>query len=920
MPARVILLLAALCPTAAAAPPAAVRSNPARGFVAAPSADGDAAPAALDIRPAERVRANAAPRRTAGASSLTLDFVSVGVPPEGDSPTELVFSADDSIFVISHRDSHNLVVFDADTRSVLGTIDVSGTPNSLALSSDGVHAVTANLFENTVSIIDLTTGMETATVSVGAQPGVVRITPDGTTAVVGNTLDSDLSVVDIASATELGRIPGAGFAQITSLGAFATAVRFTDYVIAPDNQTVVFPDMFAGQIVFFDLSGLTSSPVASQPNPFGIDLSPDGSTAVVAHSFPESRLSVVDVGTKTITKTIAVGGSATFVPPVAMNPAKTRAVVAVTNNVRVVDLVSNAVSADLFTGAVNFLRTAAGGQYCASGDFQGSVVDFTASAVVATLLNSTTPDWLGVSPQVPRAATAHILRKEFSEVMSVDGALGFLEGIVPTGPAPEGDKARAVAVTPDASRAVVINNHSHNATIIELDSLSVQAAVNVGQRPGAVAVTPDGTTAVVANLDSTFASIIDLAAASATAVTISTRGSQVAISPDGQYAYVSVLADGDGRINLNTLAVAGARILTGNMGSIGFVFEQSSGMRLSHDGGTLVTCGSFTNDVSIIDTAAWIEVARVPVGAFPVRAVFSPDDSTIYISNKDDGSVSVLTNAGASSGVIDTIVVGSQPWELAVHPLGDRLYVANFMDRSIAVVDLDASVVSTSILIPQTDGAGEPVGMNISADGARLFVAANGADFHVIDTASESITDTLNTGLAPIMMAYHDEAGCAYIPSPLGPDGLSVVCLPAPPCAALADCADLDSNGIRDDNCVWWACTDQTCAGTEIVFADMGGQFGSCPPDGAADGNDRFQALNCFSNIDTAGAAGFPCEAAPPLALNVDAGGPFGDCAPDGVCDGNDAFHALNAFQGTSACSCPQEPSPGLPSTKRRAR
>jgi hypothetical protein len=115
---------------------------------------------------------------------------------------------------------------------------------------------------------------------------------------------------------------------------------------------------------------------------------------------------------------------------------------------------------------------------------------------------------------------------------------------------------------------------------------------------------------------------------------------------------------------------------------------------------------------------------------------------------------------------------------------------------------------------------------------------------------------------------------------------------------------------------VWWACANGACAGTAIAFADMGGAFGGCPPDGVADGHDRFHALNCFSDTSASGQSGYPCEAAPPAALNVDAGGPFGSCPPDGVCDGNDAFHALNSFEGSSACSCPSGgpgPAPALP-------
>ncbi len=125
----------------------------------------------------------------------------------------------------------------------------------------------------------------------------------------------------------------------------------------------------------------------------------------------------------------------------------------------------------------------------------------------------------------------------------------------------------------------------------------------------------------------------------------------------------------------------------------------------------------------------------------------------------------------------------------------------------------------------------------------------------------------------------------------------------------LGACADSNADGIRDDNCTWWTCAGDLCTATEIVFGDMSGQFGSCEPDGAADGNDRFQALNCFAAQGPDGGP-YTCEAAPPLAYNVDAGGQFGTCAPDGVCDGNDAFHALNAFAGATDCSCPLDGGP----------
>ncbi len=136
------------------------------------------------------------------------------------------------------------------------------------------------------------------------------------------------------------------------------------------------------------------------------------------------------------------------------------------------------------------------------------------------------------------------------------------------------------------------------------------------------------------------------------------------------------------------------------------------------------------------------------------------------------------------------------------------------------------------------------------------------------------------------------------------------------PNGTIQECADLDSNNLRDDPCVWWACVAGTCAGTAVAFADYGGPFGACQPDGVADGNDHFSALNCFANTDGTGqAANYPCEDTAGRfdnsAFNTDVAGKATPCQPDGLCDGADAFAARDVFAGGSPCQCPAgEPYP----------
>ncbi len=119
------------------------------------------------------------------------------------------------------------------------------------------------------------------------------------------------------------------------------------------------------------------------------------------------------------------------------------------------------------------------------------------------------------------------------------------------------------------------------------------------------------------------------------------------------------------------------------------------------------------------------------------------------------------------------------------------------------------------------------------------------------------------------------------------------------PGGTVAECCDLDMNGIRDDNCVWCSCVDlgvqtNVCNRIDLTtFADAGGSFGACPPDGFCNIHDRNHALNCFAGKN-------PCDD-----INIDIGGSFGACPPDGFCNIHDAYHADNCFKGVNPCSCP---------------
>jgi len=767
----------------------------------------------------------------------------VGTDPEGDSPSSVRFLPDGSAFVVSHRDSRNLLVYDADTRDLLMEIPLSGSPDDLDVSPDGTTAVTANIIEDTASIVDLVGGTEVAVVGVGDGPAVARITPDGTRALIGNVASGDATVIDLGSNTVDKTIGGLSWAVTLSANFEIFAV--TSFASNPfelaDNTMAVFPDFFNDQVLFIDIDAGTVTAVASADQPRRVAITPDGATAVVSHTGSQALVSVVDVAGESITKTINTIDTP-FGGGLSISPDGTRAAVSVLNATRVVDLVTDTVGPSLGTASINQYITTADGQFALGVGFNGPLISYASQSIVKFLNQAVSTTFGAVSPVEPRAVMFSTTFGWDMVVVNTDGAAGFLEEFRPSGPPPEGDKPRTIAVTKDGSTVGAVCQFSDTVAFFD-NAGTLQGYGDVGMRPGEIEFTSDGSKAVVANRDDSFLSVIDVATLSTTNVPISTRGDQVEISPDDQFAYVGVVSSGDGvwRVNLDTLSVQGPKLFTGEMGGVGYVASQFSGMALSNDGSTLITCNSFDNTVTVIDAAAWQVVATVAVGAFPTRAAFLPDDSRFYVVNRDGDNVTVVDNAGAGSGVVATIGVGDFPYEILASSDGARVYVLNASSDTVSVIDTNSLSVVDTVAFPS-----DPTDIRLSADGSRLFVSTGTASastaggltltqdgqVEIVDTSTNTIVETICTERWNAALGS-DDAGDLLATANLGDESISLV-------GAVVGCP-ADFNGDGDANVLDFVAFQQ-------AFAAM---------NPAADCNDdgEFNILDfvCFQAVFAAG-------------------------------------------------------------------
>ena len=77
--------------------------------------------------------------------------------------------------------------------------------------------------------------------------------------------------------------------------------------------------------------------------------------------------------------------------------------------------------------------------------------------------------------------------------------------------------------------------------------------------------------------------------------------------------------------------------------------------------------------------------ATIKVGARPYAVALNRDDSRLFVTNQDDGTVAVVDTR--ERRLIKTITVGDKPEGISADQQAERIYVANWLDSTVSVID-----------------------------------------------------------------------------------------------------------------------------------------------------------------------------------------------------------------------------------------
>src|SRR5207249_3543907 len=90
------------------------------------------------------------------------------------------------------------------------------------------------------------------------------------------------------------------------------------------------------------------------------------------------------------------------------------------------------------------------------------------------------------------------------------------------------------------------------------------------------------------------------------------------------------------------------------------------------------------DNVSVINTVDFKEIARLPVGRLPEAVGIDPDRGVAYVGNSGENTVSLID--GAKLNVFATLIVGPTPKAAVVDPVSGRVYVPTQTDDLVRVI------------------------------------------------------------------------------------------------------------------------------------------------------------------------------------------------------------------------------------------
>lgn len=167
--------------------------------------------------------------------------------------------------------------------------------------------------------------------------------------------------------------------------------------------------------------------------------------------------------------------------------------------------------------------------------------------------------------------------------------------------------------------------------------------------------------------------------------------------------------------------------------------------------------------VSKINISTNTVVETIPVGSAPKGVGITPDGRKVYVTNFSDGTVSVVDSASNTVSTTIDLITGSNPgpYAVACNPVSPWAYVPSCYSDSVFVINTVDDTVYASV---NTGAGASPRGVAVSPDGTKIYVTNySNNNVSVIDAATNTVSKTINVGTSPYDVCFSPDGTKAYV-------------------------------------------------------------------------------------------------------------------------------------------------------------
>ena len=148
---------------------------------------------------------------------------------------------------------------------------------------------------------------------------------------------------------------------------------------------------------------------------------------------------------------------------------------------------------------------------------------------------------------------------------------------------------------------------------------------------------------------------------------------------------------------------------------------------------------------------------RLHASDAPQEMALSPDNQTLVSANTGSNSVSIFTTSPLAER--SRILLSATPSSVFFGPTSDRAYLLEPEANSLAVIDLNAQQLTTSVNLESS-----PVRGAASDDGNSLYlITADSPNLLVLDSATLEISERIFVGYGALSLAVNKSNGLVYV-------------------------------------------------------------------------------------------------------------------------------------------------------------